>query len=856
MSTRKLSLLLIAGLLAANLAAAPPSRTQLYNGWKVQPSAKTGTDASKVGKMSGWYDASVPSTAMAVLMDNKVLPANLLDGFNYKNVDASQFDAPWWWTTSFKLPRLDKDNRVTLELDGVSYRADVWVNGKLVAPADSVYGTFRRHSLDITPYVKKSDNTLALLVHRGKAGEPNIGFVDWNPRPYDESMGVFRPVWIHVTDGVVISNPVVKTRLNTETLAEAELYVEASLTNTTGREIKGVFKGEFEGGTFAKEVSLAPGQTTTVYVSSVDSPALHVENPRLWWPNGMGSPEMYSMNIEFVPEGKTTPADMAKVNFGIRSIKDYYTKEDNQRAFMVNGKPVLVRSAGWTDDIFLRNDSVRNEIEANYVKDMGLNSIRFENIWGTSEDIYDLCDRLGLMALVGWSCQWEWEHYLGSPIDEFGGIKTEHDMDLIARSFGDQVAWLRNHPSIIAWFTGSDRLPRPELERRYLDILETLDDRPYIGAAKQKKSELTGYTGTKMAGPYEYVAPNYWYDDKAPGGAFGFNTETCIGAQVPQKESAIRMLGDGVWPLGDAWNYHCTTASDGMNNLDVLTGVIDSRYGKATDLDDFMRKAEWINYDGTRTMFEAFRARVPRATGIVQWMLNSAWPSAYWQLYDHYLVPTSAYYSLCHSNAPVQLIYDYARRKVVAVNESGKPTSVKARIERFGINSADATTNDCDINVNPFTPTDVFDLPDPETIEFVFLTLSDHGGAVVAENFYVLSPRQDVSDWEHGNWFITPVAEAADFKPLSSMTPTDVVTNVERHGDTLSVTVSNRSNNVAFFNRLAALNPDGGLYAPAWWSDNYFSLRPGQSKTVTCRLQSEADAKAARVTLDGWNVKK
>ncbi|MDE6527315.1 MAG: hypothetical protein K2L75_08670, partial [Muribaculaceae bacterium] len=129
MSKRKLNLLLIAGLLAANLAAAPPSRTQLYNGWKVQSSAKTGTDASKVGNKSGWYDATVPSTAMAVLMDNNVLPANLLDGFNYKNVDASQFDAPWWWTTSFKLPRLDKDNRVTLELDGVSYRADVLVNG-------------------------------------------------------------------------------------------------------------------------------------------------------------------------------------------------------------------------------------------------------------------------------------------------------------------------------------------------------------------------------------------------------------------------------------------------------------------------------------------------------------------------------------------------------------------------------------------------------------------------------------------------------------------------------------------------------------------------------------------------------
>lgn len=852
---KKLLLLLSAALVSASLAAAPPSRTQLYRGWKVQSSAKTTTDGSRLGDTSGWYDATVPSTTMGVLMDNGALPADLLDGFNYKNVDRTQFDAPWWWTTSFDLPKLDRNNRVTLDLDGISYRADVWVNGKLVAPADSVYGTFRRHSLDITPYVKKN-NTVALLVHKAKGGEPNIGFVDWNPRPADESMGVFRPVWVHVTDGVAISKPVVKTRVNTETLKEADLFVEAYLTNTTARPVTGTFRGTFEGGKFAKTVTLEPGATTTVYVSPVDSPDLHVDNPRLWWPNGMGSPEMYSMSMEFVPEGKEAPADRAEVSFGIRSIKDYYTKEDNQRAFKVNGKPVLVRSAGWTDDIFLRNDSVRNEIEARYVKDMGLNSIRFENIWGTSENIYDLCDRLGLMALVGWSCQWEWENYLGSPVDQFGGIITEHDQQLIARSFGDQVAWLRNHPSIIAWFTGSDMLPRPSLEQRYLDILETLDSRPYIGAAKQKKSELTGFTGTKMAGPYEYVAPNYWYDPKAPGGAFGFNTETGIGAQVPQKESAMRMMGEGVWPIGDAWDYHCTTSGDGMHDLKVLKNVIDTRYGAPTDLDDFMHKAEWINYDGTRTMFEAFRARVPRATGIVQWMLNSAWPSVYWQLYDHYLVPTSAYYSLRHSNAPVQLIYDYGKREVVAVNESGKPAALKARMELFGLADAEGRTSEATVEVAPFAPVKVFDLPDPEAMEFVFLTLTGGSGATVAENFYVLAPTQDVNDFEHGNWFVTPVSQPADFKPLADMPRADVATDVTRSGDTVTVKVTNRSANVAFFNRLTALDADGQLYAPAWWSDNYFSLRPGETRTVTCRLPSTADAQKARITLDGWNLKK
>lgn len=826
-----------------SLSAATPERIELHNGWTVQSTAVPEKE----------YKATVPSTAMGVLMEAGELPDNLLDGMNYKSFDDSRFNSPWTWRTEFTLPKLGKDSNVALELDGISYRADIHVNGKKVASADSLYGAFRRHSINITPYVKK-DNTLEITVSKAVGGEPNIGFVDWNPRPADGSMGVFRPVWIHITNGITISAPRITSIVNTETLDEAYLYVGATLTNTTSRTITGTLKGTFENGTASRKITLNPGETTIAEIRPADSPDLHIKNPRLWWPNGMGSPEMYSMQLEFLPDGASTPTDRADVNFGIRSIKDYYTPEDQQRGFLVNGKPVLIRSAGWTDDIFLRNDSVRNGIEARYVKNMGLNSIRFENIWGTSENIYDLCDRLGLMALVGWSCQWEWEHYLGSPIDEFGGIITEHDQNLIAKSFEDQVIWLRNHPSIIAWLTGSDRLPRPSLERRYIDILDRLDTRPYIGAAKQKKSEVTGLTGTKMAGPYEYVAPNYWYDDKAPGGAFGFNTETGIGAQVPQKESAMRMLGNEIWPLGSAWDYHCTTASDGMNRLDVLKDVIDRRYGTPNDFNDFMRKAEWVNYDGTRTMFEAFRARVPRATGIVQWMLNSAWPSAYWQLYDHYLVPTSAYYSLKHSNAPLQLIYDYGKKTVVAVNESGKQAKMNTRMECYSIHGGKPRLSTATIVSEPYSPAQVFELPDPKEIEFVFLSLTDDKGCSIANNFYVLAPEQDINDWDNSNWFMTPVLKHADFKPLASIPNANVKTKISRKNDTITVTLENKSANVAFFNRLAALNPNGMLYAPAWWDDNYFSLRPGEKKTVNCKLPTSADAVEARITLDGWNV--
>ena len=186
-------------------------------------------------------------------------------------------------------------------------------------------------------------------------------------------------------------------------------------------------------------------------------------------------------------------------------------------------------------------------------------------------------------------------------------------------------------------------LPRPALEQRYLDILPKIDDRPYVGAAKALTSELSGPTGMKMVGPYDYEAPVYWYSKEAPGGAFGFNTETGIGAQMPMKESIMKMIPqDKLWPLGKEYDYHCTTAAEAMHSLDVLKEVTEKRYGASDNLDDFLLKAHHLDYDGTRAMFEAFRVNRPASTGLIQWMLNSAWPSLYWQLYDWYLVPTAS----------------------------------------------------------------------------------------------------------------------------------------------------------------------------------------------------------------------
>lgn len=840
-------LLLMAVLMATLHANA--TEQLLSDGWRVQSSAKVAQNGQQLTttkvNTKKWYKAQVPSTIMGTLTQNG-LYKGVLEGTAYKNVDSKPFNQSWWYRNEFGLSNLNEKEHVLLLFDGICYRANVWVNGVLVASKDTLCGSFRRHLIDITAIAKKQ-NIVAVEVFKAQPGEPNIGFVDWNPRPADESMGLFREVRIIRTGDVSISDGSVETKLDTKTLDEAWLKVRAVVRNWADHAISGVVKGSLDGRQFEKPITLNAHEEREICIGDVE--ALHVVHPRLWWCHNMGKPELYDMQLAFVEGGQIS--DEEQLTFGIREIKDYYTSE-GYRGFMLNGKPVLIRGAGWTDDIFLRDTPETNETQVQYVRDMNLNCIRFENVWGTSQNIYDLCDRYGLLVLTGWSCQWEWAEYLGKPIDKkYGGIVSTDDIALISRSFSDQVHWLRRHPSVIAWFVGSDLLPHPDLERRYVEILKCADNRPYLISAANTQSEVSGLSGMKMAGPYDYVAPNYWYSEQAPGGAFGFNTETGIGAQLPVKESLQRMIGKNLWPINEVWNYHCTASASAMNTLQRLQDVVSGRYGKPTGLDDFLHKADLTNYDGTRAMFESFRVNVPRATGIVQWMLNSARPGLYWQLYDYYLVPNASYYAVKKGNAPVQLIYDYVKHTVFAVNEQLDMTQLYASMRLYDLNGKLLAERKQPVNIAPYSSVKTFDVPTTEGVSFLFLKLTDAEGREVADNYYILSSQADEYDWSTSDWYKTEFTRYANYQPLSSLAQAEVeIKDVDYHDGKLSLTLSNHSDQVACFLRLSAKDSKDNLIVPAFWSDNYLSIEPHAEVKVDCKLPTQPQT----LSIEGWNV--
>lgn len=796
----------------------------LSEGWKLSSSA-----------VSGEFDACVPSTVAGALNEEGFFGKNLLDATSYKDVDKSIFDAAWTYEKTFSASPV-KGARYELAFDGLGYYADITLNGEKLASSDTTKGVFIRRAYDVTSLLGKK-NTLKVELKRAQKGDLNIGFVDWNPRPLDESMGIVRPVTLHASGDVSIEDVFVIPNLDTESLSSADLEVRVTLRNHSSSPLDGeislVLEDALEG---TAPVSLGAGETKVISLNPSQIPLLHLDNPRIWWSHDLGTPELYSLKTSIAVGGNLS--DREETTFGVRKIESRMTG-NNYRQFTLNGKDILLKGAGWTDDIFLQDtpESLQRQVE--YVKDMNLNCIRFENIWGKDDTVYDLCDRLGVLALVGWSCQWEWEDYCGLPeTSGYGCINDPESEDLAVKYFRDQVVRLHNHPAIIGWMTGSDRIPNPGLEKRYMEIYSAQEYRPYLNSAKNQMSTVSGWSGTKMEGPYEYVGPDYWFFDTEAGGAFGFNTETGIGANLPQIESLRRMIPeDKLWPLSEVWNYHCTASSSAMNSMDMLNMAVTNHYGEASSLEDFVRKGHAVDYEGTRGMFAAFRVRMPTSTGIVQWMLNSAWPSIYWQLYDWYGVPTAGYYGTKKVCQPMQLLFNWADRNVYAVSEDPDSRVLTAEVKVYDAADSELLSQGkTPVMMTYGDSRPVFDLSQYDGLpHYVALTLTDGDGNVVADNFYAIPKKDNAYDFGKTNWYLTPITRWADMSFVFDGDDAQIDVECSSVDGEYTFTLTNNSGKVAYMNILKALTPDGNIVVPAYWSDNFFTLVPGQTKTVTCR---------------------
>jgi len=608
---------------------------------------------------------------------------------------------------------------------------------------------------------------------------------------------------------------------------------------------------EVAGREVSQAVTLAGGESKTVKFSPEQYAALKLQNPRLWWPYQMGEPNLYHAKLAFEIDKRVS--DSAEVNFGIREVTSELT-DKGYRLFKVNGRKVLIRGAAWAPDMFLRYSPERVDADLAYVKDMGLNTVRLEGRID-HEEFFDKADRMGILLMPGWTCCDAWERWKTWKAEQH---------KIAGDSLRDQIRILRNHPSVFVWLYGSDGPPPVDVETMYLGILKNLDwPNPSLSSAAADATKVTGKSGVKMTGPYEFVPPMYWLADTQAGGAYGYNTETSPGPAIPPRESLERFIpNDHLWPIDEVWNFHA--GGERFTTVNVFTDALTRRYGAATSLDDYERKAQAMTYDGQRAMFEAYGRNKYTATGVIQWMLNNSWPSLIWHLYDYYMVPAGGYFGTKKATEPVHVQYSYDDNSVAVVNstyETVKHARVSATL--YNLDATEKGSQGATLDLAPDSSVKVFDLPKPADLsKTYFLRLQLHGsnGKLVSDNFYWLSTKPETIDWAKSTWFNTPTQSYADFTALSELPKVKlkVTDQSKRDGDQeiTHVTLENPSKSLAFFIRLKLKKGAAGPeILPVLWQDNYVSLLPGEKRELTAIYRaSELGAERPAIEVKGWNT--
>jgi exo-1,4-beta-D-glucosaminidase len=841
----------------------------LNTGWKLISGCTLQASGEAISSTSdhavnsaSWINAQVPGTVLGSQVAAGIFP-DPYHGMNLRNIpgtdypitkiygylpmpESSPYHCPWWYRVQFSA-RKEPGHLTWLHFNGINYRANLWLNGKQLASTHEIEGVFRSYDFNITDALHSDGkNTLAIQVFAQTEKDLGIDFLDWNPAPADKSMGLWRDVSLARSGSVTLRNPAIFTHFSDDSLSEADLTIVADIANHADRPVTTTVTATIAGHTLTQPLTLSANQSTTVRFTPDHYPQLRWQHPPLWWPWQYGEPHLETLTL--TAHIGNILSDRQTTDFGIREI-DSFLNPDGARQFRINHRNILIRGAGWNPDLLYREPEDRLRSELEYVRDMHLNTIRLEGKLG-SDALFHLADRMGIFILPGWQCCDYWQ-------------KTEkwndHDLAIAQASQYSQITRLRAHPSILAWLNGSDEAPAAKVEQAYLEILKERDwPNPILNSAADTTSKLTGKSGVKMTGPYDYVPPEYWYLDDGKkhenyGGAWGFNTETSPGPAPPIASSIRRTLDKkDWWPIDAAWNYHAGLGK--FAQLDHFTEAMNATYGPADSLSAYAMQSQLLAYDSERAMFEAYSAHKYHSTGVVQWMLNNAWPGFIWHLYDYYLVPGGGYYATRKANEPLHIEYRYDDRTLCIINSTLHAyQNLHATARLIALDGSPLESKDSTLSIEADGVANLFTIPEQKTTTFLKLELHDAKGTLLSDNFYWLPAHLAELNWPKTTYVYTPAIHYADMHDLHNLLPATVKAHILHSPQQASITLENSGKSVAFFLALRAVKSgtDEDI-APVFWSDNYISLLPGESRTLT--LRNLPASEKIDIKLAGWNL--
>ena len=829
--------------------------------WPVDPEKNRPNHSSKWVQAPGppspdWYRATVPGTVLTTLVNNNIYPEPTYGENNRPNIiPESLCRTSYWYRTEFNVPPEYAGRQIWLQFEGINYVADVWVNGKKVG---TIRGAFIRGIFNLTGLVTPGKKAaLAVLIapppHPGDPWEktianqrgPNGGGVDgplgqdgptfvasvgwdWVPGVRDRQIGIWQKVSLRATGPVVLQDPYVTTDLPLPRTDTSDVSIEVTVNNTLDRPQTGNVSGSLGDVAFrSPSLMLGPNSSQRLQLNPQTTPQLRLANPKLWWPNGFGEPNLYPLHLSFDING--VASDSTDLNVGIRKVT-YFVEGSRNLTLSVNGVRVFAKGGNWGMDEMLKRIS-RRRLEAQIRLHKAANYTMLRNWVGqsTTEDLFDLCDQYGIMV-------WD-EFFQANPANGLDPL----DAQLYLSNVRDKVLRFRNHPSIVIYCGRNEGAPPPEIDRGIAEIIRELDQSRYY-----QSSSTAGNGVVSGGGGYNWREPRLFYGDYP-----AFNTEVGS-ASIPTLEAIQSwMPGKDIFDLNfpnDAWAERCLVSGNGNPIEKPFQVILAKRYGPYKTLADFVRKSQLADYEAFRAMYEARMSRLFHpTTAIITWMSNPAQPSLVWQIYDYSLEPFGSFFGVQKASEPVHIMLTQDDFRIMLVNHT--PAPLKDWRYRVRILNLDGSATYDETALAPIAPasqaSELRRLPIPaglSAVHFVKLELIDPNGKVVSDNFYWKETAQD------------------------NLSALDTIPDVELEGRIvrrhaggnclLDVTLSNPTRNIAVMAHLQLRNQrTNQRVLPVYYSENYVSLLPGESRTITIEAASEALGGARPlVVVDGWNV--
>ncbi len=816
----------------------------------MQDAAKVAASGEQVSAPAfhaeGWYKATVPGTVLTTLVNNGVYPEPLY-GENMRAIPESLNTTSYWYRTTVNVPASARGRHIWLNFGGVNYAAEIWVNGHTEG---SMRGAFIRGNFDVTNEVKPGrPAAIAVLVHpQPHPGEPHehtvalgigknggesaldgatflstVGW-DWLAAVRDRDTGIWLPVTLSVTGFSKLGDAFVMSDLSASH-DTADLTIAAKVQNLDPTAESTTLEGtivspagaEFS---FQTPVSLAPGETKTISFDKGSVAALHLQQPDLWWPNGYGKQSLYTLRLKLTKGAGAL--DQSETRFGIRKI-EYAVADSENLTISVNGVKMMIRGGDWgLDEAMKRIPYERLDAQFRMHALAGMNMIRNWVGQSTSPAFYELADKYGILL-------WD-EFFQPNP----GDGPDVADIPTYLANVTDKVLRYRNHPAIAVWCARNEGYPPKALDDQLKALMSQLDP------GRLYQSNSADGRGVSSHGPYFWRSPRYYY-------SYNESFKTEVGSvSVPTLESIQGMMPKKDWEtINDDWAQH--DMASGAQRGDEYPQNLARRYGHIRNLADFVRKAQLANYEAFRGMYEGRNAKMFTATtGVLTWMSHPAQPSFVWQLYHYDLEPNSALYAVASASESLHIQLNEATGAIQVINNRPAAT---------GPLTAAASIYDLDGHLWPVKRIQNVVVPASTVISLSHLEIPPHSSRVV---FIKLDLREADGTPASTNFYWKDVAQddLIDLEKLP-IAHLQVTATSQTDGDetALTVTLLNPEKFVALMTHLQLhRQSDGQRVLPVFYSNNYVSLAPGESRTLTVRAKTKDLGGGAVLFVDGYNI--